>query len=133
MHAAPERGELVEILRAFKTDGHVISAVFPKEEPYSPKIRAFVDFLARQFDPPLDQASATGQEDVRRIRRKPRRAAVGFFASARAPGSEKGAPESYPHPQCFSLSLVYQVIETFYRDFPNILHCFRTLTLTILR
>jgi DNA-binding transcriptional LysR family regulator len=46
------RGELVEILRTFKTDGHVISAVFPKEQPYSPKIRAFVDFLARQFDPP---------------------------------------------------------------------------------
>jgi DNA-binding transcriptional LysR family regulator len=46
------RGDLVEILRAFKTDGHVISAVFPKEQPYSPKIRAFVDFLARQFDPP---------------------------------------------------------------------------------
>jgi hypothetical protein len=42
----------VEILRAFKTDGHVISAVFPKEQPYSPKIRAFVDFLAHRFDPP---------------------------------------------------------------------------------
>jgi regulatory helix-turn-helix LysR family protein len=38
--------------RLLKTDGHVISAVFPKEQPYSPKIRAFVDFLARQFDPP---------------------------------------------------------------------------------
>jgi len=49
---AIRRGELVEILRAFKTAGHVISAVFPKEQPYSPKIRAFVDFLARQFDPP---------------------------------------------------------------------------------
>ena len=47
-----QRGDLVEILRAFKTDGHVISAVFPKEQPYSPKIRAFVDFLSRQFDPP---------------------------------------------------------------------------------
>lgn len=47
-----QRGDLVEILHAFKTDGHVISAVFPKEQPYSPKIRAFVDFLARQFDPP---------------------------------------------------------------------------------
>jgi hypothetical protein len=47
-----QRGDLVEILRAFKTDGHVISAVFPKEQPYSPKIRAFVDFLAHQFDPP---------------------------------------------------------------------------------
>lgn len=47
-----QRRDLVEILRAFKTDGHVISAVFPKEQPYSPKIRAFVDFLARQFDPP---------------------------------------------------------------------------------
>jgi hypothetical protein len=26
--------------------------VFPKEQPYSPKMRAFVDFLARRFDPP---------------------------------------------------------------------------------
>ena len=47
-----QRGDLVEILRAFKTDGHVISAVFPKEQPFSPKIRAFIDFLARRFDPP---------------------------------------------------------------------------------
>ena len=47
-----QRGDLVEILREFKTEGHIISAVFPKEQPYAPKIRAFVDFLSGQFDRP---------------------------------------------------------------------------------
>jgi LysR family transcriptional regulator for bpeEF and oprC len=51
-HAHIQRGELIEILPEFKTDGHIISAVFPKQEPFPPKIRAFVDFLARQFDRP---------------------------------------------------------------------------------
>jgi LysR family transcriptional regulator for bpeEF and oprC len=52
------RGDLVEILQEFKTDGYLISAVFPKERPFSPKIRAFVDFLARQFDRPPWSARA---------------------------------------------------------------------------
>ena len=51
-HPHIQRGDLMEILRAFKAEGHIISAVFPKEQPYSPKIRAFVDFLSRQFDRP---------------------------------------------------------------------------------
>ena len=51
-HPYIQRGDLVEILRAFKAEGHIISAVFPKEQPYSPKIRAFVEFLSRQFDRP---------------------------------------------------------------------------------
>jgi DNA-binding transcriptional LysR family regulator len=38
-----------------------------------------------------------GQEDVRRIRRLPRRAAAQFYRPTRTPGSEKGAAESYPY------------------------------------
>ena len=48
-HSCIQRGDLVEILKAFKTEGHIISAVFSKQQPFPPKIRAFVDFLTHQF------------------------------------------------------------------------------------
>jgi LysR family transcriptional regulator for bpeEF and oprC len=51
-HAFIQTGELVEVLEQYRTDGHIISAVFPNQQPFPPKIRAFVDFLARQFDRP---------------------------------------------------------------------------------
>jgi LysR family transcriptional regulator, regulator for bpeEF and oprC len=58
-HACIQRGELVEILAEFKTDGYIISAVSWKQPPLPPKIRAFVDFLARQFKrPPWSQLRA---------------------------------------------------------------------------
>lgn len=61
-HPYIQRGELVEILPEFRTAGHIISAVFPKEQPFAPKVRAFVDFLSRQFDRPpwTEQAAQTG-------------------------------------------------------------------------
>jgi len=46
------RGELVELLPDFRTEGHIISAVFAKQQPFPPKVRAFVDFIAHQFDRP---------------------------------------------------------------------------------
>jgi hypothetical protein len=49
-HSRIQRGDLVEILQGFKTEGHIISAVFSKQQPFPPKIRAFVDFLAHQFN-----------------------------------------------------------------------------------
>ena len=51
-HPSMERGHLVEILRDFKTEGHIISAVFSRQKPFPPKVRVFVDFLAKQFDRP---------------------------------------------------------------------------------
>jgi LysR family transcriptional regulator, regulator for bpeEF and oprC len=48
-HSHIQSGNLVEILEPFKTEGHIISAVFSKQQPFPPKIRAFVDFLAQQF------------------------------------------------------------------------------------
>jgi hypothetical protein len=65
-HSRLQRGELVEILRAFKTEGHIISAVFSKQQPFPPKIRAFVDFLAHQFDrsPWSENAASAGPRRV---------------------------------------------------------------------
>jgi LysR family transcriptional regulator for bpeEF and oprC len=58
-HAAIQRGALVEILQDFKTEGHIISVVFPKQQPFPPKVRAFIDFLAHQFErPPWLRAAA---------------------------------------------------------------------------
>jgi LysR family transcriptional regulator for bpeEF and oprC len=46
------RGELVELLPAYKTEGHDISVVFPQQKRVVPKLRVFVDFLVAMFDPP---------------------------------------------------------------------------------
>ena len=51
-HAFIQTGELVQVLEDYRTDGYIISAVFPNQQPFPPKIRAFVDFLVRQFDRP---------------------------------------------------------------------------------
>ena len=51
-HPSMERGDLVEILQDFKTEGHIISTVFSRQKPFPPKVRVFVDFLAKQFDRP---------------------------------------------------------------------------------
>jgi hypothetical protein len=40
------------VLEGYKTEGHIISAVFTKQKPFPPKIRVFMDFLVRQFDRP---------------------------------------------------------------------------------
>jgi LysR family transcriptional regulator, regulator for bpeEF and oprC len=45
-------GNLVETLSDHKTDGYDISVVFPAEYRTSPKLRVFLDFLSRLFDPP---------------------------------------------------------------------------------
>jgi LysR family transcriptional regulator for bpeEF and oprC len=73
-HACIQSGELVEVLQEYKTDGHIISAVFPKQQPFPPKIRAFVDFLARQFDRPPwsgNAAEAKVKSATRRDRMDP--------------------------------------------------------------
>lgn len=48
-HAALQNGELVEILTEYKTEGHIISAVFPKPKTFAPKVRVFIDFLLSLF------------------------------------------------------------------------------------
>lgn len=63
-HASIQDGQLVEILGDFKTQGHIISAVFPRQQPFPPKIRAFVDFLAEQFDPPPWSRTPPGRTAV---------------------------------------------------------------------
>jgi LysR family transcriptional regulator, regulator for bpeEF and oprC len=69
-HPYFRRGDLVEILREFKTDGYIISAVFPKEDPFSPKVRAFLDFLSHQFDrPPWTRRDVPGRRS-RGVRRR---------------------------------------------------------------
>jgi hypothetical protein len=55
-----QSGELVEILKGFKSEGHIISAVFSKQQPFPPKIRAFVDFLVQQFIQPPWNAMEPG-------------------------------------------------------------------------
>lgn len=52
VQASLEKGELVEVLQEHASDGYEISAVFPRQQPVPPKVRAFVDFLAALFDPP---------------------------------------------------------------------------------
>jgi LysR family transcriptional regulator, regulator for bpeEF and oprC len=70
-HAFIKTGELIEILEEYRTDGHVISAVFPNQQPFPPKIRAFVDFLARQFDRPPWSARTLASGPAATARRDP--------------------------------------------------------------
>ena len=45
-------GELVETLKAHKAGGYRISAVYRQQQRMAPKLRVFMDFLAKLFDPP---------------------------------------------------------------------------------
>jgi LysR family transcriptional regulator, regulator for bpeEF and oprC len=47
-----ERGELVEVLEDYKTDGFDISVVFPQPQQIAPKLRVFLDFLVALFEHP---------------------------------------------------------------------------------
>jgi LysR family transcriptional regulator for bpeEF and oprC len=89
-HAKIQRGELVEILKPFKTEGHIISALFSKQKPFPPKIRAFVDFLAQQFSrPPWNEAVANTSLLRRPTRNRPNQALKLNHAQARPAANRK--------------------------------------------
>lgn len=45
------RGDLICVLSAFAADDSTVNAVYPHNRHLSPKVRAFVDFLAARFGP----------------------------------------------------------------------------------
>ena len=55
-----ERGELVETLRDYKAGGYEISAVYLQRQRLAPRLRVFMNFLVRLFNPPPWSAPATG-------------------------------------------------------------------------
>lgn len=57
-HPYIERGELVEALREHKAAGYEISAVYLQRQRLAPKLRVFMNFLVRLFNPPPWSAHA---------------------------------------------------------------------------
>lgn len=49
---ALKRGTLVTMLDEYRTESSTLYAVYPQNRYLSPKVRAFVDFLAERFAPP---------------------------------------------------------------------------------
>lgn len=50
--AAIEAGELVEVLAAFPPTPTPVSLLYPRSRQLSPRVRVFIDWLAREFAPP---------------------------------------------------------------------------------
>jgi DNA-binding transcriptional LysR family regulator len=53
-HADLRSGRLVTVLDAYEATDFAIHAVWPHHRHLSPKVRAFVDFLAERFGPVPD-------------------------------------------------------------------------------
>ena len=49
--ARARSGQLVEVLAGYKVDAYDISVVFQKEKRAAPRLRVFVDFLVKLFNP----------------------------------------------------------------------------------
>ena len=47
-----DSGHLVEVLAGHAVDAYDISVVFQKQKRASPRLRVFVDFLVKLFNPP---------------------------------------------------------------------------------
>lgn len=45
-------GQLVEVLAGYKVDAYDISVIFQKQKRAAPRLRVFVDFLVKLFNPP---------------------------------------------------------------------------------
>jgi DNA-binding transcriptional LysR family regulator len=55
-----DAGGLVEVLAGYKVDAYDISVVFQKEKRATPRLRVFVDFLVKLFNPPPWNARRRG-------------------------------------------------------------------------